>query len=140
MRYFKFELLIIVLIALHEIKITVFPTKAAFSNMSSEPSADQISRTENYKMNESFNEENIENDSIDICISKDTMNVESSLNTNYTSISTKRKLEDNVLSDSSNVKSTSKINDISSAFDNNDIIGSKQVMSFSLITSFVIAK
>jgi len=124
MRYFKFELLIIVLIALHEIKITVFPTKAAFSNMSSEPSADQISRTENYKMNESFNEENIENDSIDISISKDTMNVESSLNTNYTSISTKRKFENSVFSEALCINSTS---------------GCKQVTSILLMLYFVIA-
>jgi hypothetical protein len=124
MRYFKFELLIIVLIALHEIKITVFPMKAAFSNMSSEPSADQISRTENYKMNESFNEENIENDSIDISISKDTMNVESSLNTNYTSISTKRKFENSVFSEALCINSTS---------------GCKQVTSILLMLYFVIA-
>jgi hypothetical protein len=108
--------------------------------MSSESSASQIATIENYKMDSSFNEKNIDNDSIEISVSKETMTVQSTPNTSYPSISTKRKLEDNVLSDSSNVKSTSKINDISSAFDNNDIIGSKQVMSFSLITSFVIAK
>jgi hypothetical protein len=76
----------------------------------------------------SFNEENIDNDSIEISVSKYTMTVESTPNTTYPSISTKRKLEDNVLSDSSNVKSTSEIKDISSTFENNEIIGSKQVM------------
>lgn len=112
---------------------------AEISNTTSEISAGQISTIENYKMDDSFNEENIENESIDISISKDTMKVVSTSTTSYSSKSTKRKLENSLLSDSSYGKSTSETNNTSSTVDNNDNISSKQVTSFFLIISFVIA-
>jgi len=96
--------------------------------MSSGSSASQIAPIENYKIDSSSNEENIDNDSIKISVSEDTMTVESTSNTSYPSISTKRKLENSVHSESVYISSTSEISRSSSNFENNDIIGSKQVM------------
>jgi hypothetical protein len=98
--------------------------------MSSESSASQIAPIENYKIDSTSNEENIDNDSIKISVSKDTMTMESTSNISYPSISTKRKLENSVLSESLYINSTSETNRSSISFENNDIIGSEQVCQY----------